>query len=276
VQFGKLRLRAILALLVLTTSVPLGLFAGILIVRSSHEQRALVEQRNVETARAVSVAVDQHVESARAALQALAATDLLTTPQRITFNEAALRLVPTQPGWYAVLLVHPSGAVMADTALGDNDIPSFTTADWVQRVVTTKLPTVSNLFQDSTAGGHFFVVAVPLSFVDFGGPMMLAWVLTSFNDMFIHSPIRPHYGPLRHILVDNRYHRVHHSIETRHFDKNFGIMFTIWDRLFGTASFPKRDEWPAVGVESLAPPRTIADYILRPRPEWRSPYRSRK
>ena len=161
-QFGKLRLRAILALLVLTTSVPLGLFAGILIVRSSHEQRALVEQRNVETARAVSVAVDQHVESARAALQALAATDLLTTPQRITFNEAALRLVPTQPGWYAVLLVHPSGAVMADTALGDNDIPSFTTADWVQRVVTTKLPTVSNLFQDSTAGGHFFVVAVPV------------------------------------------------------------------------------------------------------------------
>ena len=161
-RFGKLRLRAILALLVLTTSVPLGLFAGILIVRSSHEQRALVEQRNVETARAVAVAVDQHVESARAALQALAATDLLTMPQRVTFNEAALRLVPTQPGWYAVLLVHPSGAVMADTALGDNDIPSFTTADWVQRVVTTKLPAVSNLFQDSTAGGHFFVVAVPV------------------------------------------------------------------------------------------------------------------
>ena len=161
-RFGKLRLRAILALLVLTTSVPLGLFAGILIVRSSHEQRTLVEQRNVETARAVSVAVDQQVESARAALQALAATELLTEPQRITFNEAALRLVPTQPGWYAVLLVHPSGAVMADTALGDNDIPSFTTADWVQRVVSTKLPTVSNLFQDSTAGGHFFVVAVPV------------------------------------------------------------------------------------------------------------------
>ena len=157
-----MRLRAILALLVLTTSVPLGLFAGVLIVRSSHEQRALVEQRNVETARAVSVAVDQHVESARAALQALAATELLTNPERITFNEAALRLIPTQPGWYAVLLVHPSGAVMADTALGDNDIPSFTTADWVRRVLAAKQPAVSNLFQDATAGGYFFVVAVPV------------------------------------------------------------------------------------------------------------------
>ncbi len=69
--------RAILALLVLTTSLPLGIFGGLLIVRYAGEQRALVEQRNVETARAVSVAVDQHVESARAALQALAATDLL-------------------------------------------------------------------------------------------------------------------------------------------------------------------------------------------------------
>lgn len=161
-RFGKLRLRAILALLVLTTSVPLVVFAGLLIVRSADEQRSLVEQRNVETARAVSVAVDQHVESARAALQTLAATDLLTTPDRYTFNEVALRLVPTQPGWFAVLLVHPSGAVMADTALGDNDIPSFTTADWVNRVVTTRQPAVSNLFQDSTAGGYFFVVAVPV------------------------------------------------------------------------------------------------------------------
>src|SRR5262249_4987879 len=124
VDFGKLRLRAILALLVLITSVPLGLFAGILIVRSSHEQRALVEQRNVEPPRGDSVAGDQHVESVRAALQALAATELLTNPERIAFNEAALRLIPTQPGWYAVLLVHPSGAVMADTALRENDIPS--------------------------------------------------------------------------------------------------------------------------------------------------------
>jgi PAS domain S-box-containing protein len=162
VRFGKLRLRAILALLVLATSVPLGLFAGLLIVQASHGQRAFIEQRNVDTARAVSVAVDQHVESARAALQALAATDLLNTPDRVAFNEVALRLVPTQPGWYAVLLVHPSGAVMADTALANDDIPSFTTAGWVREVLTTKRPAVSSLFQDSMAGGYFFVVAVPV------------------------------------------------------------------------------------------------------------------
>ncbi len=162
VRFGKLRLRAILALLVLTTTLPLGLFAGTLIARYSSEARSIVERRNVETARAVSVAIDQHVESVRSALQALAATALLDAPDRPTFNAVALRLVPTQPGWYAILLVHPSGAIMADTALGPEDTPSFTTADWVRSVLTTKRPAVSNLFQDATTGGYFFVVAVPV------------------------------------------------------------------------------------------------------------------
>ena len=161
-RFGKLRLRALLALLVLTTTLPLGLFAGLVIARSSHEQRSIIERRNVETARAVSVAVDQHVESVRAALQALAATEVLDNPDRVTFNAVALRLVPTQPGWYAILLVHPSGAVIADTALRPEDKPSFTTADWVRQVLSTKRPAVSNLFQDATTGGYFFVVAVPV------------------------------------------------------------------------------------------------------------------
>jgi PAS domain S-box-containing protein len=162
VRFGKLRLRAILALLVLVITVPLGLFAGVLIARSSSEQRAMVESRNVETARAVSVAVDQAVESTRSSLQALAATEVLDAPDRATFNEVALRLMPTQPGWYAVLLVHPSGAIMADTALGAEDAPSFTTSGWVRSVLSTKHAAVSNMFEDVAAGGHFFVVAVPV------------------------------------------------------------------------------------------------------------------
>ena len=161
-QFGKLRLRAILALLVLTISLPLGLFGGLFIVRYANEQRTLVEQRNVETARAVSVAVDQHIESARSALQVLAASDLLDTPDRAAFNQVALRLVPTQPGWFALLLVHPSGAVMADTALDADDSPSFTTADWVAKVTSTRRAAVSDLFLDATTGGHFYIVAVPV------------------------------------------------------------------------------------------------------------------
>ena len=161
-QFGKLRLRAILALLVLTTTLPLGLFAALLIARSSQDQRSIIERRNVETARAVSVAVDQHVESVRTTLLALAATEVLDAPDRDAFNAVALRLVPTQPGWYALLLVHPSGAIIADTALAEGEKPAFITAGWVRAVLANKRAAVSNLFQDATTGGYFFVVAVPV------------------------------------------------------------------------------------------------------------------
>src|SRR5262249_6148814 len=130
--------------------------------RFSHEQREIIERRNVETARAVSVAIDQYVESVRGTLQALAATEVLDTPDRASFNAVALRLVPTQSGWYAILLLHPSGFVSADTALGPDDKPSFATGSWVKSVLTEKRPSVSNVFQDATTGGYFFVVAVPV------------------------------------------------------------------------------------------------------------------
>lgn len=81
---------------------------------------------------------------------------------------------------------------------------------------------------------------------------------------YIHSPIDVHFGPLRKLLVDNRFHRIHHSIEPRHFDKNFGICFSLWDRWFGTAYDPSPDEWPDGGLADIDSPRTIRDYLLLP------------
>jgi sterol desaturase/sphingolipid hydroxylase (fatty acid hydroxylase superfamily) len=60
--------------------------------------------------------------------------------------------------------------------------------------------------------------------------------------------------------VDNRFHRIHHSVEPKHFEKNFGIMFTVWDQLFRTAYFPRPDEWPKTGVAGIQPPRKLSDY----------------
>ncbi len=161
-RFGSLRLRAILALLVLTTLVPLGIFAGWLIFRSWQQQQSIVERRGVETARAIMVAIDQEIESVRRSLQAFAVTAALDAPDRARFNEIAQRLVPTQSGWHAVLLVHPSGAVIADTALPSGDVPSFTTAGWVQAVIKSRRWTVSNLIRDETNGEDYFIVAVPV------------------------------------------------------------------------------------------------------------------
>ena len=35
-------------------------------------------------------------------------------------------------------------------------------------------------------------------------------------------------------VVSPAFHEIHHSVDTRHRDSNFGGVLTIWDKLFGT------------------------------------------
>lgn len=82
--------------------------------------------------------------------------------------------------------------------------------------------------------------------------------------VYLHSPTRLHFGSLRAIFADNRFHRIHHSLEERHFDRNFGAFTTLWDRIFGTAHFPARGEWPAVGLAQVHEPASIGEWLDLP------------
>ena len=72
-------------------------------------------------------------------------------------------------------------------------------------------------------------------------------VFMSWYTRFYHSNIRTNLGFLKHFLVTPQSHRIHHSIEDRHMDKNFSTLFTIWDRLFGTL-YKNYDEYPDTGI----------------------------
>ena len=62
-----------------------------------------------------------------------------------------------------------------------------------------------------------------------------------------HSNLKTHYGFLRYILVTPQSHRVHHSIESKHRDRNFGVIFAFWDTIFGT-QYRGWSEYPDTGV----------------------------
>ena len=90
-------------------------------------------------------------------------------------------------------------------------------------------------------------------------PLLLAW-----KETYIHSPTSVNFGPLRYLLVDNVYHRIHHSKDPAHFGKNYGIITPLWDVAFGTAYFPKPGEWPETGVDGLPEPRTFGAFLTFP------------
>lgn len=52
----------------------------------------------------------------------------------------------------------------------------------------------------------------------------------------VHNEWAPKLGPLEWVFVTPAHHRVHHSLEPAHIDRNFGGVLIVWDRLFGTFS----------------------------------------
>lgn len=116
--------------------------------------------------------------------------------------------------------------------------------------------------------GLFAVVLVQLPttliVADTGPAVPLVNLALWLHIVWIHSPTRFNLGPLRWIFADNRFHRIHHSLDERHFDKNFGAFTTLWDRLFGTCHMPLRDEWPQVGLATVRQPRTVAEWWTLP------------
>jgi len=63
---------------------------------------------------------------------------------------------------------------------------------------------------------------------------------------FIHTRVIGKLGILEYILVTPSHHRVHHAANEKYLDKNYGDVFIIWDKLFGT--FQKEEEEPVYGL----------------------------
>jgi sterol desaturase/sphingolipid hydroxylase (fatty acid hydroxylase superfamily) len=60
------------------------------------------------------------------------------------------------------------------------------------------------------------------------------FTLLFVTQLFAHNEWTPRLGPLEWVFVTPSNHRVHHSLETQHINRNFGGVLIIWDRLFGT------------------------------------------
>ena len=67
---------------------------------------------------------------------------------------------------------------------------------------------------------------------------------------FIHANVKMNLGWLGWIFTNPQFHRVHHSVQPEHRDKNFGAHLSIYDHLFGTA-YRSREVYPLTGIEDM-------------------------
>jgi sterol desaturase/sphingolipid hydroxylase (fatty acid hydroxylase superfamily) len=84
-------------------------------------------------------------------------------------------------------------------------------------------------------------------------------------DFVRHTHLKISFGSLLNsIILCPHYHQLHHSTNPKHFDRNFGLMLSIWDRLFGTLYIPEPNESFSFGLghESREYQSTFGLYVL--------------
>jgi sterol desaturase/sphingolipid hydroxylase (fatty acid hydroxylase superfamily) len=109
--------------------------------------------------------------------------------------------------------------------------------------------------------GSFFIV--PLSLVQLRVPdVVFIGFLLSLQNALVHANSRISFGPLNYVIVGPIYHRVHHSMDILHYNRNFCTVFPIWDMLFGTAYFPAIKERIKTGLPDKCEAKTICQYLF--------------
>ena len=70
-----------------------------------------------------------------------------------------------------------------------------------------------------------------------------------YTTKFRHSHIWINWSPkLGCFFTAPATHLVHHGVEPRHIDKNFGVFFSVWDMILGTLYIPAKEEHFKIGV----------------------------
>ncbi|HWU62330.1 MAG TPA: sterol desaturase family protein [Ensifer sp.] len=109
------------------------------------------------------------------------------------------------------------------------------------------------------AGGFLFYS--PLVLIGFHPLVVYAMLgLGLAYQLFIHPARAPDLGPLEWVLNTPKHHQVHHASNPQCIDKNFGGVFIVFDRMFGTfAKAPEHEilKFGLVGKAATSNPLAI-------------------
>ena len=102
-----------------------------------------------------------------------------------------------------------------------------------------------------TSTGFLFGWIFYLPLFIFGFPLVVVLAVKAVNliyQFWVHTQHVRHIGPLEAVLMTPSHHRVHHGQNERYIDKNYGGIFILWDRLFGTFEPESEDDPVIYGV----------------------------
>jgi sterol desaturase/sphingolipid hydroxylase (fatty acid hydroxylase superfamily) len=114
--------------------------------------------------------------------------------------------------------------------------------DGITLIVTTTLLGLADAFL------RFFVTTQASPYV-VAGISLVTVLFYVFGYNLRHSHVWFSYGPvLSRIFISPAQHQIHHSVARRHWNKNYGFVFAVWDWLFQSLYVPKEREQLQFGL----------------------------
>lgn len=90
------------------------------------------------------------------------------------------------------------------------------------------------------------------------GAMMFAFVFNMLGSNLRHSHVNiAYWKPVEKWLISPAQHHIHHSISEKHWDKNYGVALSVWDRLFGSFCYSEKNGVLVFGLKG------VKDHSLR-------------
>lgn len=113
----------------------------------------------------------------------------------------------------------------------------------------------------------FFIGKVEIAVI--AGTNAFYFLFNLLGSNIRHSHVWLSYGRvLEHVLISPAQHQIHHSLATRHWNRNYGEVFAIWDWMFGSLYVPNHYEEIKYGIEGRIgedqPHKTLTDALVVP------------
>lgn len=108
---------------------------------------------------------------------------------------------------------------------------------------------LSTALRQTSIDFYSFLFYLPFFFLGF--PAEILFTVVSLNliyQFWVHTEHIPKLGPIEWLFVTPSNHRVHHARNKIYVDKNYGGVFILWDRIFGSFQDELTEETVVFGL----------------------------
>jgi sterol desaturase/sphingolipid hydroxylase (fatty acid hydroxylase superfamily) len=130
-------------------------------------------------------------------------------------------------------------------------------------------------FHPFEEASRHIIAIVPLAIL--GTPprlWLLVDVISNWLLLMQHSQVHWSFGWFDRVFCSPHYHEVHHAITRDKHDQNYGLIFSFWDRLFGTQDLSP-ETVREYGIERELPEGFFRQFFI-PLRDWRDMLRLRE